>query len=261
MAVLLCLPAFPALADEAPTDSEPSPESLPAAAAPDPEQAALQAAMVLEAHCADVAAGTATKSAQALSAVSPALTQVSEAHDATGQAFLLFWRGRLNLCLDREERAKEDLEAFVAQTADEPMYTDQVKEADKLLRILERRSEGRPTIQTPGLAAAGGALLGGAGALAGLSGWQWTEAQASLADFEDGGEPWADAEVIRQQGQTSLTAQRVLMGSAVASGVAGVTSFILSTVGKGKAAGTTAATPLLVPTEGGGWALTLSGRF
>ena len=54
--------------------------------ATDPAQAALRASQVLDAHCAEVAAGTATKSAQALSAVSPALTEVSAAHDATGEA-------------------------------------------------------------------------------------------------------------------------------------------------------------------------------
>ena len=139
-AFILCLVATPALAQDA--------------AAPDPNAAALRASMVLEAHCADVAAGSATKSAQALSAVSPALTQVSEAHDATGEAFLLYWRGRLNLCLDREDRAKEDLEAFVAQAGDEPMYTDQLQQSSRLLRIIERRSKGGPTIQTPGAAAA-----------------------------------------------------------------------------------------------------------
>lgn len=270
--VIFSLLAMPALADESDSAAEPAPASAfdgpqPAAAEttapPDASQAALQASMVLEAHCADVAAGTATKSARALSAVSPALTQVSEAHDATGKAFLLYWRGRLNLCLDREDRATEDLEAFVAQVGDDATYRDQAKWATRLLRVIERRSKGRATIQTPGLAAAGGALLGGAGALSGLSGWQWTVAQERLADFEDGGEPWADAEVIREEGRAALTVQRVLVASAVASGVAGLTSFVLSTVASPsrKNAVATAPAALLAPTDDGGWVLTLAGRF
>lgn len=250
---------------EAPSKSQPDapPPAETPPEAPSPHEAALQASMVLEAHCADVAGATATKSAQALSAVSPALTQVSKAHDATGEAFLLYWRGRLNLCLDREDRAKEDLDTFVAQVGDDAVYTAQAKSATRLLRVIDRRSTGRPTVRTPGLAVAGGVLLGSTGVLAGLSGWQWVEAQESLADFEDGGEPWSEADAIRQQGQNSLTAQRIMVGSAVATGVAGLTSFILSTVvpGKGKAAKAASTTLLVVPTADGGVALSLSGRF
>ena len=228
-------------------------------APPDPNKAALDASMVLEAHCADVAAGTATKSAQALSAVSPSLAYVSEAHDATGEVFLLYWRGRLNLCLDREDRAKEDLEAFITASEGDSVYATQVKEAGRLLRLIERRSKGGVTIETPGLAAAGGALVGGAGALAGLSGWQWNRAQGFLADFEDGGERWDTAVEIQRQGESAVTAQRVFVGAAVAAGVSGVASFVLSTVAPRRGAKSIGA--VVLPLERGGVAFTVGGRL
>ncbi len=188
----------------------------------------------------------------------PALTAVSEAHDATGDAFLLFWRGRLNLCLDREDRAKEDLEAFVARVGDDPTYINQVQRSRQLLRVIERYREGGPAIRTPGLAAAGGALIGVAGAFGGLSGWQWTVVQARRADFEDGGEAWTDAVVLQEEGQAALRAQRVLLGSAVASGVAGLTSFVLSTVAPPRRGARVAA---LVPMGPNGWGVSLVGGF
>lgn len=151
----------------------------------------------------------------------------------------------------------------MAQAGDDPAYSDQHKQADKLLRRIERRSKARPTVQTPGLAAAGGGLLGSAGALGGLSGWQWSVAQAKQAEFEAGTRQWGETVELVSEGGSALTAQRVLAGSAVAAGAGGVVSFILSTVAPAgaRAGGKPRPAALVMPTERGGWTLTLAGRF
>ena len=247
----LALLASPAAAEDASSSGTPG---------VDPVQAALMASRVLETHCMEVAAGAATRSALALSAVSPALTTVSAAHDETGEAYLLFWRGRLNLCLDREERAQEDLQAFVDQVGENPTYAPQVQQARRLIRRIER-AHARPAIRTPALAVTGGALLGGAGALAALSGWQWSVAIDKQAQHDAGNRPWVETQLLAQEGQQALTAQRVLAGSAVAPAVGGVLSFVLSTVPSKGAPKAGPAAAVAVPTPDGGAALVLVGRF
>ncbi len=108
-----------------------------------PETAALKAAEILDQYCEDVAAGKATESAQVLSAVGPVLAEVSAAHDQSGAPYLLYWRGRLNLCLDREDRAEQDLELFVQSAGDDAAYRRQAQEARALLRRVSRSRDSK----------------------------------------------------------------------------------------------------------------------
>jgi hypothetical protein len=78
-------------------------------AAPDAGLLAQEAAAVVDEHCSDAAVAAGTQAARAVATVSDVLARVSEAHDATGQVWLLYWRGVLQQCIDREERAIEDL--------------------------------------------------------------------------------------------------------------------------------------------------------
>lgn len=220
--------------------------------------AAVGASEVLEAHCADVAAGRATESAEALGAVSPALTEVSSAHDATGEAFLLYWRGRLNLCLDREERAREDLEAFVEQASDDASYAPQLAQARQQLRRLGRVGQAPPKVRTPGAAVAGGAALLGSGALAGLSAWQWTEAEARAEEYLDGQRPYSESEAIADAARSAQTGSAVLVGSAVGAGLGGVVSLLLSTLAPNEDA---ALAVMASPTPRGGLAVALGGTW
>jgi hypothetical protein len=83
-------------------------------------------------------------------------------------------------------------------------------------------------------------------------------ARQKNADFADGGESWTDAQLVRADGLDAVEAQRVLLGSAIATGAAGVATFVLSWVEP--PAGGFAAAPTVVPTEGG-VAVGFAGRF
>ena len=131
--------------------------------------AAVAASAVLDAECTDVAGGAATTSANALVVVGPVLAQVSSTYDATREPVLLYWRGALTSCIGQEDRAVEDLTAFVAAVDGQPGYEDQVRDARRRLQRLTA-SSARPVAARavpqagspigPVLLAGGGAALG-----------------------------------------------------------------------------------------------------
>lgn len=241
--------------------AEPEAQEQPAPSKDVDAAAALRAAQVLDEYCADVAAGKATESAQALSAVGPVLAEVSAAHDASGAPYLLYWRGRLNLCLDREGRAEEDLFLFIEAAGDDPAYRTQVQLARSLLRRASRaKASTGALIHTPGAAVAGGALLGVGAALGGLSAWQWREASSRHEDYVNGGIPWSQSEQLLNDSQAAQTRSQVLLGVAVGSSVGGLVSFVLSTV-KPRAATGSLSSATLMPLPGGGVAVTMGTQW
>jgi hypothetical protein len=238
---------------------------LPTSArAEDPSTAAaLKAAEILELHCADVAGGKATESAQALSVVSPVLAEVSAAHDETGTPFLLYWRGRLNLCLDREDRAKEDLTTFIKAAADEAAYGTQVREARALLNRLARAERGGLKIHTPGLAVAGGAMFGAGVVFSGLSAWQWQIASSKHAEFMAGERLWSETQSINEEGEAAQDRAHALLGVGISTGIGGIVTFVLSMVPPPKLAGRLHSAPIVhvATLPEGGMAFGLEGRW
>lgn len=232
------------------------------AAASDDDEAAQQAAQaaadVVDLHCADVVAGRATESAEALAAVSPVLAQVSRAHDASGATYLLFWRGLLNACVGQEGRGVEDLEGFLASVGDDPAYAAQVTEAQSRLRRL--KGEPDPALATskavPGIVA-GGVLLGTGGVLAGLSGWQGQITQDAQAEHIAGSRDWVLTDEIGQRGEEAATASNALLAASIGTGVAGAVVIAVAAA-TGKAGSTVA---LLAPLPEGGVALQLWGQW
>ena len=127
------------------------------------EEAALAAAAVLDAECLDMAGGGATDSAEALVAVGPVLAEVSRTYDATRALSLLYWRGLLGSCVGQEQRAVQDLGAFVGAAADLPEYADQVRDSLRRLQRLTKKQAARKTLPASSAAqprgAAGPVLL------------------------------------------------------------------------------------------------------
>mgnify|MGYP006928213244 CR=1 FL=1 len=221
-------------------------------------QAAAQAAStVADAHCADVAAGQATQFAEALAEVTPALRDVSQAFDATKKVYLLYWRGLLSACVGQEERAIQDLQAFVAGVDDRPSFAAQVEDAQRRLQ----RLGGVQTVQGPprnaGGFVAGVALVGAGGALGGLSGWQGQLAQDGQAEFNAGARDWAETDAIGQEAESNANASNALLGAGIGSGVAGAVVLAVAAA-TGKVVATTA---VLVPLPEGGLALRIGGRW
>lgn len=256
---LLLLAPRPGFAQEPPHEA-PAAEA-PADEAPSADVAALHAAEILDEHCADVASGSDTESAQALSAVGPVLAEVSAAHDAMQLPYLLFWRGRLNLCLDREDRGRQDLEAFLELAAADPAHTAQARQARKLVRRLERSGRPQVRVQTPGAAVVGGVLIGAGGLLGVLSGQQWQVGTDQRADYVAGQRDWAETQALGEEVLATQTRSRILLGSAVGAGVGGVMAFVLSTVTPRTQAKAPPTAATLVPLPEGGVALEVWGRW
>ena len=222
------------------------------------QQAAEASADVVDRHCADVVAERVTEYAEALAAVTPVLAQVSRAYDASGAAYLLYWRGLLSACVGQVERSIIDLEAFLVGVGDDQAYTAQSREA----RIRLSRLRGEPAAggQAPPAAAgvvAGGILLGAGGVLAGVSGWQGQLAQSWQAEFETGGRLWAESEVIAQDAATAATTSNALLAACVGSGVAGavVVAVSAATGARQRSAA------VVVPLPEGGLALHVGGQW
>lgn len=230
----------------------------PAAAneASEAQRAAEAAAEVVDRHCADVVAGRATESAEAVAAVSLVLAQVSRAHDAGGVAYLLYWRGLLNACVGLEERGVEDLQAFLAGVRDDPAYAAQATEARARLRRLTRGVGGDDdALQVaPGIVL-GGALLGAGGTLAGLSGWQGQVTAERQIACEAGTRTWTATDTIRQEGEAAAGASNALLAASIGSGVAGAVVIAVAAA-TGRRAGQAA---VLVPLPEGGVALQVGG--
>ena len=226
--------------------------------APDAAAAAQAAAEVVDLHCASVDAGKSTESAEALVAVTPVLARVSRAHDASGETYLLYWRGVLGACVGQEERGIADLEKFLAGVGDEPAYAAQVKEAGARLT----RLTGAPPVKAtsaraaPGIVA-GAALLAAGGALGGLSAWQGQLLQDAQAEFEAGTKLWADTETVGQEGDAAAAASNGLLVASIGSGVAGAV-----VIGVAAATGNPRSTAaVLMPLPQGGLALNIGGRW
>ncbi len=234
------------------------------AQAPAAVEVAERAAAAHEAQCSDVAAGKATAAAEALARVGPVLAEVSRSYDASGEPFLLYWRGMLNQCLDQEDRAASDLAAFVKAAAAWPVYAEQVTEAKRRLRGLlpEGGSTTQPSGPAPGGIVAGASLLGAGALFGGLSGWQGGLSAQAQTDWDAGLQPYDELETIRQDGQASADASNGLLAGAIGLGLGGLTAFVITATTSGpKAPRAASVLPTAWPLPEGGAALGLVGRW
>ena len=94
-------------------------------------------------YCADVAGATSTTAAAAaLQAVTPVLTHLSGIYDETEASFLLYWRGVLLQCVQNEERAAVDFEAFLEAKDVADLYPSLVSQSKQRLRSIRRKLSG-----------------------------------------------------------------------------------------------------------------------
>ena len=211
-------------------------------------EAAERAASTHEAWCSDVAVARSTKSFEASAEVSNVLAEVSRTYDRSPEVWLLYWRGLLAACAEREERAIDDLSAFVRAAEDDTSLTDQVTDARRRLRRLT--GGGPPPAATPpvpGILLGSGIAAGGL-ALGALSGWQATEVQRLQTAFLDAEVSWQErVTTYAEPGEQAAVASNALLGGALGLGVGGAVTVVLALVTAGK--GPSVA---VVPGRGGG---------
>jgi hypothetical protein len=241
---------------ETPSEPEPKPVSG--------ETLALEAAQVQSDHCADAYREDTTKAARSITAVGDVWARLSEQYEVSGESFLLYWRGVLAQCMDQEERGFRDLEAFVAESAESPLWAALVKDAMRRLRQLERktartrlvrRSPPRATGGPPAGIVLGAALAAGSLATGIAAADRWRRAIGSGAalelDGQRGNEILSLKDDLRfQAGENEALATTVLGAVSAGLGAGAVVAFIISgaTASSSHAA---IAPPLLLPTPGG----------
>ncbi len=107
---------------------------------------AIEADRLNQAACLAVAEQQAVnKAGVAMAEVSVLWVKVDEVFEAAAEpkpTFLLYWRGVLAQCLDRNELALSDLEGFVEAEAGKPGSADLVKDATRRIVRLERAVAG-----------------------------------------------------------------------------------------------------------------------
>lgn len=189
---------------------------------------AATAAEVAEAHCVDGVSGDVQIAANALIQVGGTWAEVDEAWLASREPSLLYWRARLAQCLDKEDRALEDFAAFLESYGEDPAYAQQSEDARRRMRFLYVRvgePEGdEPDVATVAGVALGGGLVGGAGVLAALAGWQDAQARDALARYHGGDLVTSEFPGVQLEIQQAGTTANALLGVAVglASGGAAV---------------------------------------
>ena len=112
------------------------------------DEVAFDAYAFQQRYCAEVAGATSTSTATtALSEVTLVLKRLSETYDETGVPFLLYWRGVLLQCVDQDERAQADLEAFLAVPGAVDDFASLARDARRRLRAMTRERAGAPMIR------------------------------------------------------------------------------------------------------------------
>lgn len=243
--VLMMLAAAPAAAQEASEGPV------------DVNAAALVASSVHEEHCADTRGNDTSVFGAALAATSAAFVEIDKAYAATQDPSLLYWRGLLALCINREDAGAADLTSFLEGVGDDKAYTGQIKDAQRRLRRvqLSQRSSGAPAaIPNAGGVAATLGLGIGAGTLGGLTAWSSSELehlQSQLANGE------LRTEAIDQaliDGPTYETRANALIGATAGVGAGALIAGVITALTAdrdGSTASWSAPSVAAVPTRGG----------
>ncbi len=191
--------------------------------------AALAAAQVHEEHCADTRGNDVSVFGTAMAQVSGALVSVSETYDATQDPSLLFWRGLLAICVGREDVGAIDLQTFLEGVDGQSAYADQIRDANRRLRRVFVTQERAPTPpRNPGGAVLGAGLVAGAGAFAGLSGWQADRLRAAEESVLNDGLQGATLDEAWDDGGDSADRANAFLGASIGLATGSLVSFIIT---------------------------------
>ncbi len=233
-------------------------EEQPVAAPASGESLALEAAQVQERHCARAYGRDMTRALQSIAEVAGVWARVSEQYEKSGESYLLYWRGVLAQCMDQEEKGLIDFKAFVSRSGSSSLWAALVRDADRRIRQLERKTAGggrrsKPVPGNPRIGAGlalGASLAAGSAVSAALAGVRWNEALLE-AEIIYGGEVADLANSDPFKDGTTYSQQGIALGiAAVAMGTGSLVSFIVA-ASSARDARAAHAPPLVVPTPTG----------
>ncbi len=192
------------------------------------EATAERAQQVWEEDCASASGLNTTLAARSVARVSTVWADVSEELERSRKVYLLYWRAVLAQCLDQEERAMEDLRAFLAARNDSNLWSDLVDDAKRRLARLDRAEAGGDP--SAGGVVLGGVLAGSAAVTAGLSGWRWSTALGVAETLYEGPHSGSDRVTLGQEGDDAALQSYVLTGVASGIGAAAAVTWIATAV-------------------------------
>ena len=99
------------------------------------ERAALQAHQATSLHCGEVSQEPGQLAEPAVAEVEAALQQVRAAQQRSSEPYLLFWDGRLALCVGQEDAARHSFASFLRAAEGDPAYTDLTATARRVLTL------------------------------------------------------------------------------------------------------------------------------
>ena len=235
--------------------------TVPAKTAPSSEQLAIEAAQVQSEHCANAASRLDTSGARSISIVSDTWVRVSERYDQSGESYLLYWRGVLAQCMDKEDFALQDLENFISRSEGNALWATLIKDAKRRIRQLSRKTDNtrpnRPAAPAPNDAILGivlGASLAAASAGSGIAAASWWSRSQEKADLiralpQDQRQDLLATEEY-EDGNQSWRISSALTVAAIGLGAGAMVSFLV-TAGKGASATASVPPPVLIPTRSG----------
>jgi hypothetical protein len=202
------------------------------ARADDGTDVAKRAAETADTYCVDNASGNVQIAANALIPVGGSWAEVDEAWQASREASLLYWRGRLAQCLEKDERALADFAAFIEAKADDPDYVQQVEDARRRMRFLHvgdvEEAPAGPGVATRAGIGIGVGLGGAAGALTGLGIWQHTTANAAIQRYQSGDLTRGQFADVRTEIDQSGAAANALLGVSAGLAAGAVVAIVAS---------------------------------
>ena|GEM_PF-2246647 len=231
------------------------------------EQAALDAFAVVNEHCADVGVADVTVHATSVSKVAPAWAAVSEAYEAEGEAFLLYWRGVLAHCLDYQSKASSDLEDFVMKFSGSSENASQVRDARVRLRRLGVNVRIRETPQIDPRAGAVPVLVlvSSAGVLAALTVAQGLRVRSIEDELETQLHPREAITQLQLEGEGLATSTNATLAASISCAAASLISFAVLRgqlkAGKSKRLAASQLVLSAAPDLRGGFAFALEARW
>jgi hypothetical protein len=269
MTILLCSPALAeettgaeesaeAEAEGAPT---PTAEPVAGAAEPGPADQLLAASEQLhQEHCSDATTSDLEVVSQKFAKIGPAWSAVNEQYNSTKRGDLLYWRGKLALCLGQNATGGQDLFRFVKGTDAATQWSALVEDATQQLEKLNISLGPAPPAQAAAVSPIrskprapfvfGVGLAGAAAASFVVSAVEWQQALAVGELVHSVRHNPGESLILLREGDRHASASRALIGLgaglAVGSAISMVASFTLKP--KLLASGSL---PVVVPTENG----------
>ncbi len=226
------------------------------AADPDPSVVASQAFEVVQEYCAQTSMNNVTAAAKAVSEVTDIWDRVNLALRSTRKVYLLYWRGVLAQCLNREDAALSDLHEFMAARSDSSLFLSLVEDARRRVRRLERKpGMGGTNLKRrrAGLIALGAGFSAGAVTFGVLGGWQWQQGLETQTLLTDVVHERADILSLKSQMEGHAQATTGLVSLAIGMGVASTATWIVTAVSSGSPSGRLSQIPIpsVMPLEQG----------